>query len=222
MPARARVRTVRAAPRKKSKTVLIKIMANEVIWKGKTIITGEQAARGYRLLATSPDFAFVRAANPDAVLAIPVRKELKDGAPRFEALDFLKFREGVIKIGEPWRYLMVINGLERISVPSHREWIHFNKMTEVAWKELLPQLKETLEYNKHRLLNTVGTFETACPHCGQTLRFEHQEQNWTRDGETEMLYFTTVCPADGKAVEIICEDGTDLYYAAAAAAASNG
>ena len=188
-------------------------MAEATIYKGKTVITASEAENGFSLLDTSDNFAFVLTANPDYTHVVPVTKTLKIKSFRFDALDFLKFRQGVKDVGEPWKYIMVLNGIFSINVTPGTKDIAFYKMPEFTWMQILPALKETLEFNRHQLLFVFGRFEVTCPHCSKTVNFEHKEQNWTRDAATEFLYCSANCPECGNSIELINEDKTDLYYA---------
>lgn len=195
----------------KLKTVLNKIMAKAITYKGKTVITADGAANGYRLLDTSEDFAFVKLASEDVIHAIPVKKNLKLSDITFDALDFLKFREGFLEVGDIWKYIMILNGIYRISILSTATEICFVKMREADWKEILPPLKDMLEFVKFQLLHN-GSFEVRCPHCHKTLGFEHDEQQWIPD-ESHLFYFATECSECRKEIEVVVDGDTDLYYA---------
>lgn len=124
----------------------------DVYIDGKLIITAADAARGYKLIGKNKDFALVQPVNENVVLAVPLRRELKPLDINFEAIDFLTFREGRKPVESPWKYVMCINGLHRVTVTFRPKYISFQKMSEWNWKEILPELKSTLSREKNRLL----------------------------------------------------------------------
>lgn len=127
-------------------------MANPIYINDKLIIADDEIERGYKLLDSSKNFAFVQCLNENIVKAVPTTGELKAFNVRFEALDILKFRQGVIKVGEPWQYLLIYNGLQSVSVGEPAKHISFEKMIEVSWENILPEIVDMLEQIKPTLL----------------------------------------------------------------------
>lgn len=97
-------------------------------------------------------FAFVQTNDENQLFVIPVIRDLKNLNVKFDAVDFLKFREGRNPVQVPWRYLMCINGLFEISIEDSLKYIEFLKMPEFQWSEILPELKDTLQTSRQQLL----------------------------------------------------------------------
>lgn len=129
-------------------------MSEPIYHANKQVITADEAAEGFKLLDGNVEFAFVQTSDENKLSVIPVRKKLKISGFNFQALDFLKFREGVFHPGKPWQFLMILNGLHKIEILEDAENITFEKMPEVDWKEIIPSLKDMLMFQKSQLLKT--------------------------------------------------------------------
>ena len=137
-----------------------------VYLNGKLLITAAEAARGYQLLDKIKDFALIQPVNENIILATPLRRDLRALEIKFEAIDFLTFREGRNPVESPWKYLMCINGLHRISITFNPKNISFEKMPEWNWQEILPELKSILSNRKNLLLKSSGALKTQIKLCG--------------------------------------------------------
>ena len=137
-------------------------MSNPIYHNNKLVITAEEAERGYKLLDGSKNFAFVQPVNENIVKAMPTEKPLKNYQIRIEALDFLKFLQGKKQFGAPWKYLMVLGGLQNISITHAADAINFEKMVECSWDEVLPPIKDMIEHNKALFLQNPKPVNAEC------------------------------------------------------------
>jgi hypothetical protein len=127
-------------------------MSEPIYHANKLVITADQADQGFKLLGGNFDFAFVQTNDENQLFVIPIIRDLKNLNVKFDAVDFLKFREGRNPVHSPWRYLMCINGLFEISIEDGLKYIEFLKMPEFQWSEILPELKDTLQTSREQLL----------------------------------------------------------------------
>jgi hypothetical protein len=127
-------------------------MSKPIYHNNKLVITADEAARGFSLLDGSKSFAFVQPVNENIVNVIPTGKPLKNIQLNIEPLDFLKFLQGVKKFREPWKYFMVLGGLQSISISPRADSIMFAKMVECSWSDVLPPIKDMIEHKKSFLL----------------------------------------------------------------------